>query len=273
MSAASALSTCFRSTIPRSFRLEIVEVGSLRWGVNPGVDLQTISHVLERPDDFLKDRALLFKNSALVTIGRVPARQPGHPGMVLRRLNYGRFQHRFRDFFRPSRAHRAMRHSLALAQAGIATPRALAVADVRKCRWPQTAYFLTEEIAPVTRLRRYLADERHVSGRVVASLADLFARMHSSGFIHGDAKSTNILLDANLRPWLIDLDGVRQFARTPRARAVLDLARLAWEVRQNARLFKWSGLRFLVWYCRCRKESGSERDWAARVLASISEFD
>lgn len=249
-----------------------IRSGGLKWRINPDLQSSTDLSFITEPDDFLEDPQLLLKNTRLVTIGRIPSNPPGAPGLVLRRLNYGRFRHQVRDFFRPSRAFRAMRHSLALEQAGLPVPRAVAVADVRKFRWPITAYFVTEEIPRAITLREHLARNGRLPAEVVGRLAQLFATLHSAGFIHGDTKSTNILLDERLHPWLIDLDGVRRFAQTPAKAAIRELARLALEIQPFPLVFKRSGLRFLTTYCRCRKIPGVEREWAGRVLEGMKEF-
>lgn len=253
-------------------RLEALEAGGLSWRIRPGVQSPQLLAVLERPDEFLKDPTQLFKNTRLVTIGRISAGEPGRPGLVLRRLNYGRFRHRLRDCFRPSRASRAMRRSLALEEAGIPVPRALAVAVKRSWHWPVVAYFLTEEIAPTTTLKDFLAGHDRVPNRLLKDLAGVFARLHSSGFIRGDTKSTNILLDAGLRPWLIDIDSVRQFGRTPDRDAIRELARFACEFRPYPRVFNWGGLRFIVDYCRRRNLSSAERAWVHRIVIGMQSF-
>ena len=134
---------------------------------------------------------------------------------ILRRLNYGKFIHRLRDIFRPSRAVRAFIASTWLEQAGIPTPRALAAADVRCCCWPKAAYLITEEIPDARTLAALFAAKQ----KIPATVPELIARLHNHGLSHRDLKWTNILFDENLSPWLIDLDGVRRLQNVSEARA------------------------------------------------------
>ncbi len=209
--------------------------------------------VLADPEPWLRDPSRHFKNSRNVTLARVPSPAPGQPGLVLRRLNYGRWRHRFRDAFRPSRAQRAFRSALALEAAGLPVARALAVADLRRWRWPVHAYLLSTEIADARTLGQLAHDPGGWSRQLVEELAALLARLHHAGFIHGDLKATNILIPPAGKPCLIDFDGVRQFARVPRPRAVADLARLLSGILEaGGRETPVTAGRFLKLYCADR---------------------
>ena len=107
----------------------ITRVGKLTWRVRP--DFEALRPVLEDPERFLQDPVIWYKRSPNITVAKINFDGPNCPGLVLRRLNYGKFLHRLRDFFRRSRAERAMRWGLLLGQVGIATPRPLAAANVR----------------------------------------------------------------------------------------------------------------------------------------------
>jgi tRNA A-37 threonylcarbamoyl transferase component Bud32 len=103
----------------------------------------------------------------------------------------------------------------------------------------------------------------------VRRLADLLARLHEAGFSHRDLKASNVLLDDQLRPWLIDLDGVRRFRRLSEARAVADLARLAREFATSPTLLRWSGRRFLLQYCVSRNIPAAFRRLDARLRSEL----
>ncbi|HKQ40524.1 MAG TPA: lipopolysaccharide kinase InaA family protein [Verrucomicrobiae bacterium] len=199
--------------------------------------------VMEDPEASLNDAARFIKSSRVVTIARVA------PNLILRRLNYGKFIHRLRDWFRPSRAVRALIASTWLEQAGIRTPRALAAADVRVLRWPRRAYFVTEEVPGARTLASIYESKR----KIPREIADLIAHLHHSGLSHRDLKWTNILLDEQLTPWLVDLDGVRRLGSVPERRAIEDLWTLARCFTAYPITLKWSGARFLYRYCALRK--------------------
>ena len=213
--------------------------------------------VMEDPEAFLKDSTRFIKSSRVVTIARVP------PNLILRRLNYGKFIHRLRDCFRPSRAARALIASTWLEQAGIRTPRALAAAELRTLRWPRTAYLITEEVPGARTLAALFKSKR----KVPRGIAELIAHMHSAGLSNRDLKWTNILLDEQLTPWLIDLDGVRRLGRVPAERAQEDLWTLARCFAEYQITLKWSGARFLYRYCALR--SLPFKAWAAALIRRI----
>ncbi|MEP6662298.1 MAG: lipopolysaccharide kinase InaA family protein [Verrucomicrobiota bacterium] len=162
----------------------------------------------------------------MVLVVRVPAALPGEPELILRRLKYGKFGHRLKDALRASRANRALQHGLILERNGISTPRAFAAAEVRQMRWPTAAYLITEQIPQAQTLTAFLLRNPSPPRSLAIRLADLLARLHNKGFSHRDLKSSNILLDGESNPFLIDLDGLRIFKTLTEKRAVAQPHRL-----------------------------------------------
>jgi tRNA A-37 threonylcarbamoyl transferase component Bud32 len=246
-----------------------IRAGAIRWTVRPSFDKTQLAAILNNPDASLADASQHFKNSRNVTVARVTLNGPRPPRLVLRRLNYGRLRHRLRDTFRPSRAERAFRYGLRLEQAGVTTPRVVAAGARRVLRWPVQAYLLTEEVPGATPLNRFLAEQRRWPRSLVLKLADLIARLHERGFSHRDLKSTNVLLDARLDPYLIDLDGLRIFGAVSERRARADLVRLAREFKAHPRTLQWTGARFLQRYCQARRLERSFQPWARAIMARL----
>ena len=250
--------------------LTMVQAGGVRWTVRRSVAPAWLDEVLAGPDRFLADRALVIADSDLVTLARIPPLNPPGVPLVLRRLNYGRARHRWRDVFRPTRAERSFWHGLSLERAGVATPRVLAVGVRRFLRWPRQAYLITEWLPGAITLHDLLTRDRRLPRAQVQQLADLLARLHNHGLSHRDLKSSNVLFDDRLRPHLIDLDGVRPFGRPGEKRAVMDLTRFAWEFVKYPRLLKWDGRRFLDRYCRQRRMEEARRRIEADITGPLT---
>jgi tRNA A-37 threonylcarbamoyl transferase component Bud32 len=236
-----------------AWRGKTIRIGGLRWHLHPDADPALLRSVLQNPEAHLTDPALYLKHERVVTVARVPSPAPGQPDLVLRRLNYGKPLHRLRDVFRPSRVLRALRHGWRLEAAGVRTPRALAAAEVRRFRWPVTAYLVIEHVPGAVTLRDYLSRHRSLPREQVVGLADLLADLHNHGLSHRDLKSTNVLFDDRLEPWLIDLDAVESHRRLNERLAAADLGRLAWEFVAYPGFLKWNARRFLKRYCAQRR--------------------
>lgn len=254
----------------RAPRLDQIQAGPFQWTVRADLPAsETLRRVLQDPEAFLQDPAQRLKHTRTVTLARVPAQVPGDPPLVVRRLNYGQFRHRLRDCLRSSRAQRALRSGLRLEGASVATPRALAALDRRRWRWPVAAYLVTEEVSGALNLGQYLGRHRTLPAIAASRIASLLARLHNRGFSHRDLKWTNILLDPQLEPYLIDLDGIRRPGRVSPRQAAADLARLARHFAADRVRFQWSGGRFLIQYCRERGWKAEPRILALRILAIV----
>ena len=231
--------------------LHTLRFGKLRWTLRSDAHADALLRLLQDPEPFLRDSATQIKSSRVVTIAKVRGLQHA-PDLILRRLNYGKFPHRLRDVFRPTRAHRAQRNSLLLHRAGINTPRALAAGEHRILRWPRIAYLVTEEVRGASTLASLHA-RGPVPTEALRRVAAIIAQLHEAGLSHRDLKWTNILIDQAMEPWLIDLDGVRELGRVSDKQALRDLFSLA-------RCFpEWREL--LGLYCAQRKRSGDLAHW------------
>jgi tRNA A-37 threonylcarbamoyl transferase component Bud32 len=250
--------------------LVAVGAGSFNWLVRedgvPGVSL------LQDPDSYLGRPELLIKNSDIVTIGRVPPASATDRGLILRRLNYRNWRHRLRDLFRPSRAKMAMMRALALEAAGVPTPRALAVAEVRRFRWPVRAYLITEEVPDAFGIGWIIRRDKRVPGELPRKLALALAKLHEAGFSHRDLKPSNILVYNQDEVAFIDLDAVRQFKRLPDTRAMDDLVRLGRGLSGFPGISALHLARFLRHYCRSRGRD-SQQWWALLKRQLTDEAD
>ena len=250
--------------IPSEVSVATRRVGPYCWTVRSDINDDSLRPLLENPEQFLHEPAHHLKDSDVVTITRVPG-GAGEKNLILRRLNYDRFPHPLRDFFRASRAQRAFHHALWLEAAGIRTPRALAACDVRTLRWPRAAYLITEEVPEAVTLAKLFHERFWIPPKAMRKLAKLLARMHNHGLSHRDLKWTNILYTPQLEPWLIDLDGVRRFGRLPDEQARLDLATLGVCFATFPKILNSTGCEFVDFYCAERLISDQALHWRTEL--------
>jgi tRNA A-37 threonylcarbamoyl transferase component Bud32 len=223
-----------------------VKLGGLLWRVRADA-LDLVKPVCAGVELAIANAPKLYKNSPNVTVASIRSSQP----MVVRRMNYGRLRHRLKDLFRASRARRAFDRGLHLERTGLPTPRMLAVAEVRRFRWPVAAYVISDEVPAAQTLagvsRKPGANLRPLAER----LAVIIARLHDCGFVHRDLKASNILIDAAFDPWLIDMDGLQFVKNVTLPQVVRDLRVLATVLNQRPHLRRVA-LRVLARYCRYR---------------------
>ncbi len=250
-------------------RVQSTHPGIVRWKFRPGLASRDVNFNLDDPDKLLAEADTIYKNDEVVTVVRLLVRGQRAGAWIVRRLNYGRWRHRLRDLFRASRVERNFRDGLWLEQAGIATARPLAVGVRRVFRWPRCAYLITEEVPEAVTLKGHIARRRVLPSPVIRRLAELVAQLHEHQCSHRDLKGTNVLLDGQLRPWLIDLDGIRRCRRLGTRRAQADLKRLAAEFRAQPLLWRWGWRRFLRRYCEIRQMPAAFREWDRVIAAAL----
>ena len=167
--------------------------------------LQTL---LEAPEPALAaGRALKRGGSATVVL----IEQDGRP-LVVKRYNIKGVWHWLRRCWRPSRAWHSWVEGNRLDFLGIATPRPLAMLELRWLGLRRRSYLITEYSAGediIARFEPYLAaapPEPELS-----ALVELFQALCRERISHGDLKGTNLFWDQG-RWSLIDLDAMRQHA-------------------------------------------------------------
>lgn len=118
------------------------------------------------------------------------------------------------------------------------------------------SYHFCEYIKSADTLEVFLSgmpDNEKLKG-ILQQLTQALADLHAAGYVHGDLKMRNILIDAE-RVMFVDLDGFGKFSvsRRPQkdiARVVVGLAEAGVDMRLLAGLFSD--------YCRCRKIDRNE---------------
>ena len=242
-----------------------MELGGLPWCIRHAARKQ-VEDICNDVEAALSKAVRIYKNSPNVTTAAVVSASGRR--FVVRRMNYGKWAHRLKDVFRPSRARRAFFRGLRLERAGVPTPQMLAVAEVRRLRWPVAAYLICDEVPGARTLAGIARGGNRCPRRVVEGLASVLARMHDRGFIHRDLKPSNILFDDNFNPWLIDMDGVHFVRKVSVPQIVRDFRVPAQVLIKNSQLRR-AALRFLVCYCRQRDLMLQRREILRRVNASL----
>ena len=241
----------------------------VRWRVRPDLDSPALRRILEAPDAALAASADRLAHSDLVTMAKLPPLAPGEPPLLIRRLNYGRFRHWFRDIFRPTRAERVFRFGWELEVLGIPTARVYATGVERRLRYPVRAYLITEFITRATTLHELFEKQKTLSPVQLKNLANCLARLHRAGYSQRDLKAFNILMVDQVHPWFIDLDGVQKFSTVSDEVTARDLARLSQEFlgqpRQFQRLAPW----FLKHYCQARGRTSDFRRFHDEVIRKL----
>lgn len=253
-----------RSHLRQRFNVATRQTPGASWVIRTDVLDQELNHILTEPDQYLQNPELFLKSSKNVTVARIPASFPGRPGYVLRRANYGRWRHRLKDCFRISRARRAFWTGLVLEEAGLNVVQTLAAGEVRTLRWPRRAYLLMAEVPGASSLARWLTSAGQRTGPLEKDLSRTIAALHEAGFTHGDLKSSNILVDVDERPVLIDLDGVQHHAQVDVKSAADDLGRLAAGlIEAGAPCRLPAAARFLKHYAKLRRMDDWRRIYEA----------
>jgi tRNA A-37 threonylcarbamoyl transferase component Bud32 len=232
---------CLRSN--REFARQ--RLGALKWQVRLPLVNETVRRVLSEPDEFLKTRATILKPGRTSTVGKAD-------GLVLKRFNFRKLENLVKDLFRPSRARRAFVKAYHLELAGVPTPRCIAVSSRRACGVLLRSYLLMEEIAGAIDLGTYLRTTRAPDPSLASQAGRLIARLHDEGFSHRDLKESNLVVGADARLSVLDLDSLYFVGKVSERRCAADLARLARGMAKYPVVTASQRAAFLRAYCRAR---------------------
>ncbi|TCD22749.1 serine/threonine protein kinase [Pseudomonas sp. IC_126] len=169
-------------------------------------DEPALRELLAAPDEAVEaGRALKLGGSSTVALAEQSGRQ-----LVIKRYNIKGLAHWLRRCWRPSRAWHSWIEGNRLAFLGIATPRPLAMLELRWLGLRRRSYLVTEYSAGediIARFQPYLSSSPPESELV--ALDQLFEAMLRERISHGDMKGTNLFWEQD-RWALIDLDAAQQ---------------------------------------------------------------
>lgn len=169
-------------------------------------DEPVLRELLSAPDAAVEaGRALKLGGSATVALVEQPGRQ-----LVIKRYNIKNLLHWLKRCWRPSRAWHSWAEGNRLDFLGIATPRPLAMLELRWLGLRRRSYLITEYTAGEDIIARF---QPYLSGSPpepeLLALDQLFAALLRERISHGDMKGTNLFWEQG-RWTLIDLDAVQQ---------------------------------------------------------------
>lgn len=182
-----------------------------------------------------------------------------HQGYVLKCFHHRRWLQGMSELIFSSRGRRAFKKAYHLELLGIPTPRPVATASCRSLCFLSRSYLVTERVMQGRELGQYLREVQQPHPAVIRNVAEMIAMLHEEGFSHSDLKARNILLDADHKCWLLDLDYLQFMRRVSDARAAADLKRLRQDVHLDAATAPGATFLFLRHYFRIR----GRRPWPA----------
>lgn len=172
--------------------------------------------LLENPDAFfnetiLKEDQTFTTTVALVTIDSKP--------LVIKRYNIKNFWHGLKRAVQPSRAARCWYYSHLLQKYGINTPNPIAMIEKRFGPLRCQAYFISEYIDGKDGFSVFRDQpvDATTATNYANSIIELIRKLHTNLISHGDLKASNFIY-YNGKPFIIDLDAMRQHANIAKAK-------------------------------------------------------
>ncbi len=199
-------------------------------------------HALADADRFFDDpECRIIKDQKKIKVGRLTRTIAGKQRAIYIK-KYNSFSLRFRLMspFVRSGALRSIRGASVLHKKGIATARPVAAVENRFYGMLRHSFFVSEEIAAGKTTDAYWLEslrQRKDRGGIkerrafLRSLASLFHSLHAQQIYHNDLKHSNILVvnnggDESFEWFLLDLDGVREYAQLSEGRRIKNLVQL-----------------------------------------------
>jgi len=196
------------------------------------VSLQLSANALEslQGPDLLLQESQLDKDSKSTTAGMVELDGNKY---FLKRYNNKNFKRKLKNSVRQTRPFKVLTTSQELSAAGILTPEVYAALNYRRGLLLESSYLLSAFLDSARTAGQVI--ERFVGEEKLEVFADkicqVMVKMHDAGIMHGDVKTSNIIVkpndDNSYDLGLLDLDSSRCYPEAlPEKRRSRDLARL-----------------------------------------------
>ncbi len=159
--------------------------------------------VFSKPDNFL------LKNGRSSTV--IQAQLDGQ-AFVIKRYNLKHLWHRVRRSVRVTRALMCWRYAHQLRMFHVATPKPIAYVERAVLGLRGRSYLVTEAVKGVN-IGEYCANKTATDETVqaiVPKVIQLLAGFKALKLTHGDLKKTNIIVNKQDNPMIIDLDGIKE---------------------------------------------------------------
>ncbi|OIO37554.1 MAG: hypothetical protein AUJ72_04305 [Candidatus Omnitrophica bacterium CG1_02_46_14] len=159
-------------------------------------DAPELQECLQHPEKLL-DKADILKDSRTTTAGVVKLLK--NKEVFIKRFNNKGLAYSLKYMFREARPFRVWRAAWALEKAGIPTPRPMAALAKYNCGFPGNAYLIRNvvpDIVPTLDFFIKVKESEELQKSYIQSIALMFAKMHDAGIYHGDAKCSNIYVEA-----------------------------------------------------------------------------
>ena len=160
--------------------------------------LRDPNRYLESPGTTILQSNFKSKIGALLVDGRK---------IVIKRYNYKSSWHRFKRFFRKTRASKSWHYAHLLESSNILVPPPVAFVETRMGCLRMDSFFLYEHVEGVTGetyFDQFRKDTEKIE-RAIDYIINLLTRLKTLGLIHGDIRIANLIF-GNDKIWLLDFD-------------------------------------------------------------------
>ncbi len=180
-----------------------------------------------------------------------------------------------KHLFRPSRAQRAFKASLMLAENGLLSPEVIAVGELKYGPVCARTFLITRQLESAHSASVLLGDfarrpdKARAKRDLIAAFGETVGRMHAAGIFHGDLRSGNVFAEDTSEGWrffLLDNERTRRFRRLPHRLIVKNLVQIGMSGKEL--VATTDRMRFLKSYLARNPRLGADyKKLAAKVFS------